>query len=383
MESRITQTESAISSKVSAGDIGTLIEQNANSVKIAWNKNSNFIEFENSQIKIKQDYTSNGQTKYRTLMELHKDGMKIYDTNSKLLMLQDSSGSSYYRNGNYVGEIGTTAWSNYPEYRGLRFTLAKDAGYMCWSAIDPTDGKNYVRLVYHHQDNFEDAPNGPGLYLASAMYTRGNLYLTDTEKIHTYTDGSICYEGKTKWNGPMNWRYYNGTGYTISCSIENKEIYVGYDLSIKVHSDVDMCGHSILNQSDVRLKTNIQDTQVSALDVINQIKLKEFDWIESGEHEDIGMIAQQLQTILPDLVFEDKKTGKLSIKTTKFIPYLIKSIQELTEYITGGMSTFSLRNGWTDTYTDVEKIAFIKSINTDITSEFEEEITPQPIVLPS
>lgn len=60
--------------------------------------------------------------------------------------------------------------------------------------------------------------------------------------------------------------------------------------------------------------------------------MKEFDWIESNEHEDIGMIAQQLKEVLPDLVYEDKETSKLSIKTDILIPYLIKAIQELSQF---------------------------------------------------
>ena len=78
------------------------------------------------------------------------------------------------------------------------------------------------------------------------------------------------------------------------------------------------------------MKTNINDTKVNALDILSSIELKEFDWIEDGSHEEIGMIAQQLQTVAPDLVFEDEQTGKLSIKTIKLIPYLIKAIQELS-----------------------------------------------------
>lgn len=61
--------------------------------------------------------------------------------------------------------------------------------------------------------------------------------------------------------------------------------------------------------------------------------MKEFDWIESNEHEDIGMIAQQLKEVLPDLIYQDEETDKMSIKTDKFIPYLIKAIQELSQVI--------------------------------------------------
>lgn len=130
---------------------------------------------------------------------------------------------------------------------------------------------------------------------------------------------------------------YIGIGYQ---SAENEGIYdlkLAYDADknkLQMFCDTEINGNlsvqgSFTNPSDITLKTNIDDTKIDALDKLNQIELKEFDWIKNNEHENIGIIAQQLQDILPDLVCEDSETGKLSIKTTKLIPYLIKAIQEL------------------------------------------------------
>lgn len=116
--------------------------------------------------------------------------------------------------------------------------------------------------------------------------------------------------------------YVDGDKIRIDCGAEILN-------TLSVYGNINMNGYNILNQSDARLKTNIEDTSVNALDKINQIELKEFDWIKTNEHENIGMIAQQLETVLPDLVHRDEKTDKLSIKTDKFIPYLIKAVQEL------------------------------------------------------
>lgn len=99
---------------------------------------------------------------------------------------------------------------------------------------------------------------------------------------------------------------------------------------IDMYSNLDMHGNSILNQSDARLKTDIHPTDVRALDLLNQIDLQKFRWIENGEREDIGIIAQQLQEIAPDLVHENPSDGHLSIKTDKLVLYCIKAIQELS-----------------------------------------------------
>src|SRR5699024_1574507 len=47
--------------------------------------------------------------------------------------------------------------------------------------------------------------------------------------------------------------------------------------------------------SDERLKTNIQDADVTAIPVLQNVKFREFDWIETGEHDNIGIIAQDLE----------------------------------------------------------------------------------------
>lgn len=85
----------------------------------------------------------------------------------------------------------------------------------------------------------------------------------------------------------------------------------------------------VKNESDLRVKTNIHDTAIDCLKVLNSVDIKEFDWIETGKH-DIGIIAQQLQKVAPDLVFTDESDGHLSINTVNLIFYLIKAVQQLS-----------------------------------------------------
>lgn len=101
---------------------------------------------------------------------------------------------------------------------------------------------------------------------------------------------------------------------------------------IECHGNFDMGSYSIQNNSDISLKTNIADTNVNALALLNQIEMKSFDWIDNGHHQDIGIIAQQLQDVLPNLIAENSD-NKLSIKPIEFIPYLIKAVQELSQQI--------------------------------------------------
>ena len=88
-------------------------------------------------------------------------------------------------------------------------------------------------------------------------------------------------------------------------------------------------------RSDKRLKENITDTAVKALDKINRLNMVAFDFIESKKHEEIGLIAQEVETIVPRVVSRDPENpdGYLHIDYAAFVPYLIKAIQELNQKI--------------------------------------------------
>jgi len=85
--------------------------------------------------------------------------------------------------------------------------------------------------------------------------------------------------------------------------------------------------------SDQRLKTNIINAP-SALSKINSIQIRSFDWIETGNHIDFGVIAQELEQVAPETVTqgEDKEDGSIkrawAVDTSVLVPAMIKSIQE-------------------------------------------------------
>jgi hypothetical protein len=86
--------------------------------------------------------------------------------------------------------------------------------------------------------------------------------------------------------------------------------------------------------SDQRLKDNIVDAS-SALSKINSVKIRSFDWKETGNHVDFGVIAQELIIVAPECVTkgQDNDDGTIknawSVDTSALIPALVKAIQEL------------------------------------------------------
>jgi hypothetical protein len=125
-----------------------------------------------------------------------------------------------------------------------------------------------------------------------------------------------------------------------------------------------MYATSFQTQSDEKFKTNISDIDpadaVSNISKINPIKynLKQFDVIQASrdttsvtkyynESDQLftkakyGVIAQDLQKIFPDLVYQDND-GNLSVEYTGLIPIMIKVIQTQQKKIEEFQETINL-----------------------------------------
>lgn len=89
--------------------------------------------------------------------------------------------------------------------------------------------------------------------------------------------------------------------------------------------------------SDRRLKENIK-TYTSGLDIINKIEVKSYNWIkDKDKQQNIGCIAQELQSILPDelkgFFISENSDGYLSVNDSKLIYFLINAVKELQKQI--------------------------------------------------
>ena len=86
--------------------------------------------------------------------------------------------------------------------------------------------------------------------------------------------------------------------------------------------------------SDRRYKTNIQDSKISALDVIENLKTYSYRKEYDDKVEDIscGIMAQDVQKYAPEAFYENPD-GAYSYRTFELVPYLIKAIQELNQKI--------------------------------------------------
>ena len=87
--------------------------------------------------------------------------------------------------------------------------------------------------------------------------------------------------------------------------------------------------------SDKRLKENITPATINALDIINKLDMVEFDFIKDKKHEEVGLIAQEVEKVIPQVISRnpENEDDYLHIDYTVFVPYLIKAIQELNQKV--------------------------------------------------
>jgi hypothetical protein len=88
--------------------------------------------------------------------------------------------------------------------------------------------------------------------------------------------------------------------------------------------------------SDINLKTNVNKI-TGSLEILKQINGYTFDWIPvEGIHEnegrDIGVIAQEIEKVLPEIV-TTRDNGYKAVKYEKIVALLIESNKELLKRI--------------------------------------------------
>jgi hypothetical protein len=212
------------------------------------------------------------------------------------------------------------------------------------------DNSNSDTLVVSMGDNVDDNPT-----LAFTQY-----YLSSSVKAY-FADEVAVMASTTDEGGQLrtraaigrnyDWMFDNyqdrarifredtggGGGYEL-VSIDATEVGISVsNPSTKLDVDGTVTCTGFNNTSDVRLKTNI-NTITSSLDVVKQLRGVTFNWsssmfVNSGSDESLlgtkhGFIAQEVETIVPSLVFEGRNSKTKGIKYTEVIPILLESIKE-------------------------------------------------------
>lgn len=168
--------------------------------------------------------------------------------------------------------------------------------------------------------------NSPGYY-AWFVKNNGKMYCYNTAEfwgtpiIHSdlKVEGNIIYDGGT-------WVYSN----------QYKKIGKSSAYYFYLEKPDDSRDYFLVSNdtSDRRLKSNIQESSVSGIDIINRLKTYSYRKEFNNEVEDIscGIMAQDVQKYAPD-AFREGPDGVYTYNTFALVPYLIKAIQELNQKI--------------------------------------------------
>ena len=157
------------------------------------------------------------------------------------------------------------------------------------------------------------------------MYCYNQAHFWNTPIIHgnLKVSGNIYYitDDNTKEGGywihsPSFKRIQESSGYIYLYRFDNSYSWIPVNKEI----------------SDRRYKHNIEDSKVSALEVIHRLKTYSYRKEYDGKIEDIscGIMAQDVQRYAPE-AFLENPDGAYSYNVFVLVPYLIKAIQELNQ----------------------------------------------------
>lgn len=84
---------------------------------------------------------------------------------------------------------------------------------------------------------------------------------------------------------------------------------------------------SYVQSSDARLKYDVADVSASVLTGLKQLRPRTYNTAGDGRRK-VGLIAQEVQQVFPDLVHEDE-AGMLAVNYVALVPMLLKAVQTL------------------------------------------------------
>ena len=365
---------SEVNKKVGKTEVGTYIQQNAEAVKLAWNQISEFIQM---------------------MIINNNASFAILDSNKKVLMALDKTGQHFYKSDGTTifGDMGVQKEDNdqYIAFSVLADYNQKLSNGMAWGIKTKSDNKFHPIFYIKNFEMAEKASDSSygELVLASCnilldgistgiiggnikMYadevnsaiqfintdTNTILFSISTQDLETgYSKVKILDNLSIYKNvgGTNSFKFGSGNNYTLieddgSISAYGGTIRFGitgqevsFDLYVKnmasIYGNLNVNGNVYANNisSDRRIKDNIKDCDVKALDIINKFQHKQFDKKDDGKHYNIGYIAQDMEQIDPNFVIKREKTDTLEeryyINELPIIATLSKAIQELSQQV--------------------------------------------------
>jgi hypothetical protein len=161
----------------------------------------------------------------------------------------------------------------------------------------------------------------PNLGFRPILSLSGNGNMTVQLPVHT-----TPYQKPAGWGGGVtSFDFYSDGG----------SFGAGYSgtLNAYFNSDGNFVGKTYSSTSSIQYKTNVKPLE-NALEIINKLDGVRFDWKDTGK-SDIGLIAEDVDKVLPEFVIKDEETGKpQGVDYGKITSVLIEAVKELTKLVT-------------------------------------------------
>jgi hypothetical protein len=170
--------------------------------------------------------------------------------------------------------------------------------------------------------------NASRLTIAQSTTTAANIFVNPPA---SYTGTSII-SGSVTAAG-TGWYHFagqSGNGSTITTN----------NIFIFGNGNIQNTNNSYGAISDISLKENIIDA-TPKLDDLMKVQIRNYNLKSDPTHKQIGVIAQELETVFPSMI-ETDKDGIKGVKYSVFVPMLIKALQEqqtLIESLTQRIAT--------------------------------------------
>jgi hypothetical protein len=177
----------------------------------------------------------------------------------------------------------------------------------------------------------------PSLYTGSVSETFLSLQdtpATYTENIDKYLRVSYAEGGSVVFDAINTDKVPEQTN--LYCTDERVNSQIQTKLQDKSISNISISGailcNEVLAESDARLKRNVVDmNSESCLHAVSQLRPKSYEFIVNPNQQRFGVIAQELEQVLPTLV--NTTNGTKSVNYVELIPFLIGSIQNLKQTV--------------------------------------------------
>ena len=147
--SKISIVEDSISSMVKKGEFGTFMRQNYNSFLLGFNNASSYVQISKGEIGL---YSGS------------------IDSSHKRASFNES-GNHFYRDGNYIGKIGTNVWSGHESHKGLVFDLSVEGKYMAFSQQEKSLQSSYSTMLCFSRSG--SIYSDYGIHLGCNLYAHG------------------------------------------------------------------------------------------------------------------------------------------------------------------------------------------------------------------